>query len=485
LPRELRSRAALPGQGVEEEPMKSRQSLMCLTAVCGLTLAACAGEDDVPPGDEDTVPAGEEAEAFSPEPFEISSLMAERGISEAEAMERLGWQARVTALNVSAAERLGSAFGGVWIDIRDGDRIKVGVVTSSPALPGLDESGVRWGNLLQELDSANGQAAAATRIGGASLVSPADITAAARATVERLGLDHAADVVEVRRTWAELEAANQWLGSRIASGDHRELIAGIRTDLNAIELQIPRGKALSAENHRFIADVRAALGDGLVESTYKGRVEPRACTYPLCDPPLRGGIRIENSQVGCTGGFVARSKDDSRMYQFTAGHCVIAPLDDEWITRFPDGSWEEVGPRHNSIFGGDGDMAILRILHPAFWDPENFVFVTSGPDTTRNETYTITSEGLSVIGMRVCTTGGSYGRSDCGNVTHLDVTANYGQTVHGLGRGTFCGTNGDSGAPMYANHSALGLQVAGVDECDSLYQGILDAETKMNVNVLH
>ncbi|HEU4426303.1 MAG TPA: hypothetical protein VFR67_27505 [Pilimelia sp.] len=60
-----------------------------------------------------------------------------------------------------------------------------------------------------------------------------------------------------------------------------------------------------------------------------------------------------------------------------------------------------------------------------------------------------------------------------------------GVTVRGLGRGSFCGTGGDSGAPMYASHVAYGLQVAGLSECDSLYQGIRASEDAMNVNVLH
>ena len=174
------------------------------------------------------------------------------------------------------------------------------------------------------------------------------------------------------------------------------------------------------------------------------------------------------------------------MYQFTAGHCVESPLNDNWSTLFTDGSSHVIGARHNSIFGAAGDMAILRINNVPGWDPENWVHVTSGPDTTQNTTYSILSEGFSHIGMRICTTGAFYGRSDCGEVTELGLTMSYGgRTVTNLGRGNFCGTQGDSGAPMYASHRAYGLQVAGFSECDSVYQVIIAAESQMNVNIIH
>jgi hypothetical protein len=201
---------------------------------------------------------------------------------------------------------------------------------------------------------------------------------------------------------------------------------------------------------------------------------------------LRGGNRIHNSGFNCTNAFVARSKVGSAMYQFTAGHCVVGSLADTWSTRFTNGTLHNIGPRHNSIFDIRGDMAILRINNPLGWRPENWVNVTGGPDTTSNPTYTIKAESSSIVGMRICTTGGSFGRSDCGVVTQLGVTASYGgRIVTGLGRATTCGVPGDSGAPMYAGHVAYGLLVAGRSLCDTFYQGILGAELRMNVNVIH
>jgi hypothetical protein len=36
----------------------------------------------------------------------------------------------------------------------------------------------------------------------------------------------------------------------------------------------------------------------------QGQAAPRACSYPVCDPPLRGGIFIQNGVAACTGAFL-------------------------------------------------------------------------------------------------------------------------------------------------------------------------------------
>jgi hypothetical protein len=423
---------------------------------CTLFALACAGCSAEPdagkeaPGTEPDAtnavePNAADSEADAPSELETASLSKDRGISSADARQRLRWQARVPVLHDVVSQRVGSHFGGIWIDVKGGDRVKVAVAGSAR-----------------------------------------DQTETARAAIDEAGISDGADVVEVARTLGELEEANDWLAGEIAAlGRDSVLTAGLRTDLNAVELQTPRDGNLS-EAERALLERAKWIGDGLIVSTYEGRVEARACTYPNCDPPLRGGNRITNSGVICTNAFVAQSRSDGVLYQFTAGHCVESPFDDSWSAVFTNGSTHVIGARHNSVFGANGDMAILKINNVAGWAPENWVHVTTGPDTAVNTEYPITAEGSSVIGMRICTTGGMYGRSDCGTVTQLGVTASYGgQTVNDLGRGDFCGTGGDSGAPMYASKRAYGLQVAGFSECDSLYQGIISAENQMNVDVIH
>ena len=347
-----------------------------------------------------------------------------------------------------ARGKLGSAFGGVWIGAAD-DRVKLGVV------------GGQVGTVRQMVDA--------------------------------VGLSGAVDQVVMRYQMAELEAANDWLGDRIAEvnvGTPWTLTAGLRPDINAIELQTPRSGPLTAAQQALVDTARARLGAMLRVGDYAGQPTPSACVYPYCDPPLRAGIRILNTVTGggCTGGFIARSRSDGILYQFTAGHCAYFAGTNDWLTYFPDGTGvgHIIGPIHNWVFSGSGDMAIMRVNRPIEWAPRAWVYVTDGPDTARDTTYNIADDKGSTLGQRICITGGFYGRSDCGTVTRINVTATYGGvTVHHLGEGSYCGTTGDSGAPIYASHIAYGLNVALASECHNFYQSIPLAEDALNVNVAH
>lgn len=122
------------------------------------------------------------------------------------------------------------------------------------------------------------------------------------------------------------------------------------------------------------------------------------------------------------------------------------------------------------------------MLDNGYWNARSWVWVTASGDTTSNHQYRIRSDAGSWVGLWVCTTGAFYGQSDCGTVTQVGVTF-LGRGNHA--RGTFCGTGGDSGAPMYAGHTAYGLQTGGYSACDSVYMLIHPAENLLNVNVTH
>lgn len=384
---------------------------------------------------------------------EAAGFARERGISLDEARQRLGWQLVAPDLAERVPHDLGTRFGGIWIDIHDGDRVKVGVVGEPDA----------------------------------------DAYTIVRRAADAVALTDGYDLVGVSHPMNELERDNDWLGGMIAEVNTDSawpLSAGLRPDVNAVELQVPAKGELTPAQSALVSAASIELGDALIVATYDVRPEPMACDYPWCDKPLRGGIRIFNPPSGgCTGGFIAKSKVDSKLYQFTAGHCAKGGQQvDNWSTLFTDGTDHVIGPVHHWYWWTQGDMAIMRINNVPGWNPKAWVHVTSGPDTNTDTTYHISSDKTSVVGMRICSTGGSYGRSDCGEVTHLGVTQTYGGvTVHHLGRSSGCGTNGDSGAPMYALHVAYGLLVAGPTGggCGIYYQSIRLAENKMNVNVLH
>jgi hypothetical protein len=417
-----------------------------VVALCGLTLAIPAPVSAAPPASVAGLASVDDEEA--------AGFARQRGIPLDEARRRLGWQATAPDLSEVVARDLGPRSGGVWVDVDDGDRVKVGVV------------------------------------GGAD---PETVDIVRRAA-DAVGLaTDGYDLVGVRHPLAVIEADNDWLGTelgRVNEGASATLAAGLRPDLNAVELQTPREGTLTTAQQALVAEATKRLGDRLVVGSYGGRPEPRSCGLVYCDKPLRGGVPISVSGLGtCTAGFTAKSKVDDKRYLFTAGHCGEASgTTANWTTKTYGGSAINyiIGPVWHWEWNSGGDMGIIRINNVTWWNPKPWVFVTDGPDSNRDETYHISSDNLSVLGMRICTTGAKYGRTDCGFVTQIGVTVTYGGvTVKHLGRGSFCGVQGDSGSPMYALHVAYGLQVSGFSECDSLYQSIRIAEQKLNVNVLH
>jgi hypothetical protein len=385
------------------------------------------------------------------------NIVAQQHVTLAQAEIRLSWQRAVPALTVALRRQLSAdTFGGIWIAPNDGDRVKIGVVGLNPR---------------------------------------------ARATMTRAvrvaGLAPATDLVPVRYSARQLVRADAWLGAQLVKLARRStgpihLDAGYRMDLNRVELGVA-GHNLTAAERAFVARAKARYGDLVRVVSEPGGTEatPTGCTYPYCFPPLRGGIDI-NAPDGlhfCTGSFIASSRTDGKLYEFTAGHCAALYGAGTWLTQFPDGSTHAVGPVHHYVFGSSGDEAILTINNPTGWQlPQGWVYVTANPGvTTLNQEYPISSAQYSTQGARVCKSGAGYGETTCGVVTKLGVTVNEAGTyVEHLGEANFCTKPGDSGAPVFASHQAFGLLSAVSDKnsCDSFYQGIIGAENAMNVNIV-
>ena len=422
-----------------------------------------------------SAPAAAASPARGADPAALE-LAAQQHVSLAQAEIRLSWQRAAPSLNTALSRQLpAAAFGGIWIAPNDGDRVKVGLVGADRRLQ-----------------------AAIMRAAGAA------------------GLSAATDIVSVRYSARQVVAADAWLGiqlDKLARGSSGpiHLDVSYRMDLNTVELGVA-GHSLTAAEQALVTRVKARYGDlvqVVAQPSGSSVGTPLDCAhssvtpaYPRCNAPLRGGITIftnpSSTQHGgtCTGGFLARDRTTEQFYQFTAGHCAVESGTGTWWTYFADGSQHAIGTVHKYILGGAGDMAILNINNPNGWElPHGWVYVMAGSNTTLNERYPITSAQYSTEGARVCETGAVSGTT-CGTVVQLGVTVcepvgSPCTVVQNLGEASFCGSQGDSGAPVFASNQAFGLAVfkntyrSGLNfYCGTAYQGIIGAANAMNVNIV-
>jgi hypothetical protein len=397
------------------------------------------------------LPVAAQAATTPPDDFAVEgpAFAQLRGITLAEAEQRLGWQQLAPTLAQNLANDMPARFGGLWIDVNDGDRVKIGLT----------------GTIDRTTATAVNREAAA------------------------VGLTTGYDMVPVARTQTTLTSDMTWVAQQLATinpGASSALSAGIRTDLNGLQLDLPASGQLSTAQAAFVADAQARLGTELTVD-YDGQpYHYDSCVYPNCDPPLRGGVNIFiPHEFTCTLGFTAKSKIDNNEYVITAGHCVLFTDGVNWHTQFANGSDHVIGAMHHGILDTDqGDEAIISINNVPGWTPQGRVEVTASQMTTADQNYYIKADNWSVVGQRICTTGAALGQSNCGIVTKLDFSYAVGNVEFDhAGDSSVCATGGDSGAPMYSTHIAYGILVAG-NGCATAYYGIRNAESLLNVNLL-
>jgi streptogrisin D len=195
-----------------------------------------------------------------------------------------------------------------------------------------------------------------------------------------------------------------------------------------------------------LAKVRAAaarLGDAV-------RVEHVAGTFSTM---ISGGDAIYGGNARCSLGFNVRNSAGT-YYFLTAGHC--GNIASSWYSNSSHSTL--IGTRRASSFPGN-DYSIITyasgISHSGVVDLYN----GSNQD--------ITSAGNAVVGQSVRRSGSTSGVHS-GTVTALNQTVNYAEgTVTGLIRTTVCAEPGDSGGPLFAGSTALGLTSGGSGNCSS------------------
>jgi hypothetical protein len=150
---------------------------------------------------------------------------------------------------------------------------------------------------------------------------------------------------------------------------------------------------------------------------------------------LAGGGEALNN--GCTSGFAVADASSSAIA--TAGHCQFsspASLTDTSGT--PGGSVTLGQPEQKSL---NPDRQFQRVLHPGVADP-GIVYIST------KQRQAIRTVGAPVVGNQVCLFGVSSNKFACGRVLSLNSTTFIVNTAS---------AEGDSGGPVYAGSSALGL----------------------------
>jgi S1-C subfamily serine protease len=198
---------------------------------------------------------------------------------------------------------------------------------------------------------------------------------------------------------------------------------------------------------------------------------------------MAGGQSIYSNSVACTLGF--NVIQNSTYYILTAGHCVHA-LGERFWARADHVAASSLGVAVSKRFGGSNlhDIGLIRYDNPNA--------VKAGVVDLHDGTTQDIIDSRPVQATDFLCKSGRTSRVTCGHVTNL----HWNGTVHDDYSGDvyltdmietdICVQPGDSGAPLYSGHSAIGITSASTG-CGtggrSLYTRATTAEAVYDVNV--
>ncbi len=361
--------------------------------------------------------------------------------------------------------------------------------------------------------------------------------------LDNLGLSDNAEIVPTTSSWEQLEAAENSLGTTLASLIKRGRVSlSVDVGHNAVTLtqadNLTSGEVNEVETARKSVAVTSEVSTA---STNTVAIKLTNCLVGACSKPLRGGVRIRKKDfyneavaLECTAGFIAQSQYNGTKYVLTAGHCInfSGGLNGEsWGAKYHEaGESEEhaksatygvksIGPARAFVNGAEhegvstisqGDMGLIEIPSTSFWasplEPIVIAYGGSG-EIPRNEQYPIIGTAYNPQNPRstfiVCAGGVTATEpptvgEDCGVITGLlkETAAENpatGETLvdHNLTQMDVCPLfrkshlgDGTSGAPVYKDGLARGINIGGDGACLDSYEGINTIESVLHVHVL-
>ncbi|SCL24831.1 streptogrisin D [Micromonospora pallida] len=161
---------------------------------------------------------------------------------------------------------------------------------------------------------------------------------------------------------------------------------------------------------------------------------------------ISGGDAIYGGGYRCSLGFNVRK--GSEYFFLTAGHCTNVAS--AWYANSAQST--KLGDRTGTSFPGN-DYGIVKYTNTSIAIDGS----VGGQD--------ITSAGNATVGQSVTRRGSTTG-THSGTVTGLNATVRYAEgTVRGMIATNVCAEPGDSGGPLYAGGTALGLTSGGSGNC--------------------
>ncbi|MEU6994288.1 S1 family peptidase [Streptomyces sp. NPDC046465] len=210
-----------------------------------------------------------------------------------------------------------------------------------------------------------------------------------------------------------------------------------------------------------IAELKAAAGADAL------KIERTPGTFQKY---ISGGDAIYASSWRCSLGFNVRNSAGA-YYFLTAGHCTDGA-----------GTW----------WSNSAKTTVLGTTSGSSF-PTNDYGIVKYTNNSVTKSGTVGSQDITraadpTVGQTVTRRGSTTG-THSGKVTALNQTVNYGggDVVYGMIKTTVCAEPGDSGGPLYAGSTALGLTSGGSGNCSSggttFFQPVTEALRAYNVSV--
>jgi streptogrisin C len=231
------------------------------------------------------------------------------------------------------------------------------------------------------------------------------------------------------------------------------------------------------QQHNAYGAIRG-LGDGVqvvqVSTTYRqqsGEVNPGDPWWP-------------GSESNCSVGFPATDAQGGKHF-LTAGHCTN---DANQAAYGASGQTNKIGTSNvggtHSINAREGDMGLVDVTETG-WT------ISPNVNTWGQPAVTVSGSAEAIVGDPVCHSGNTAPNWECGTVTAVNQSIDYGNVViDGLSTTNACSEGGDSGGAWVSGTKAVGLHSGGNSSCvtgdsgNSIFQPINEALAKWSLTLL-